>query len=707
MTMTEKLDLMIQPRSIAILGCSENNIGGRVLQNMLKSPVWKGQIYPINLKKESIHGVKCYKKLADIPGEVDCCVVALRSTLIPNALDEMHEKGIYAAVMFASGFSEVGEEGRQLQQVVSRKLKEYGIAACGPNCIGLYNTEKGIYLWGDPYKLENRPGGIGVVAHSGAVSIVLSNSGRDIGYSKVISCGNEAGVAVHEYMRYLVDDAQTEMIVCFLETIRNPDGFMEAAQYALSKNKPVIALRVGRSETGQKTAAAHSGALATPTAVMDAFFEKCGVVTVESIDELLEACELLLKLKNNLPQAPTLGMTAISGGLLSLASDMAADEKVSFATIAPKTTEELRKVLPEFSTPHNPLDVSIALFDPAAYQECIRILAKDPAVGMVLVCQECESALLEDQDYIYWDIVKALRDVAADLGKPMAVFSPFMGGLHPSLKAILDEGGVPLTQGAQATMRAVKILYEYQSYRQRLTRQAGGAAKSGSKTQVEFGTLTSLGEGESKKLLKAYDIPVAGDALVQSAEQAVAAAEEMGYPVVMKIDSPDIQHKTEAKVVRLNVTNSDQVRTVYGELMANAAAYDAKARINGVSVQEMVVGGTEVILGMKNDPAFGPSIMVGLGGIFVEVFKDFSLRLAPIDMDTAYEMIDELKGKKVLMGARGAAEGDIEALAQTMVKLSDLAVDNADQIGELDINPILVLPKGRGVKAVDALIVKK
>lgn len=707
MEANKKMDMLIRPRSVAIMGCSENNIGGRVLQNLLKSKLFHGPIYPISLKQESILGVKCYKSIADIPGDVDCCVIALRSTLIPNALDEVHAKGTQAVVMFASGFSELGIEGKKLQEVVSAKLKTYGMVSCGPNCIGLYNTEDGIYLWGDPYKLENAPGPVGIVAHSGAVSIVLSNAGRGLGYSKVISCGNEAGTSVAEYIRYLADDSQTKVIACFLETVRDPKGFQEAAKYALSKNKPILALRVGRSETGKKTAAAHSGALASSSAVTDAYFHKCGVMTVKSIDELLEACELLMKLKGHLPQSEKIGMTAISGGLLSLSSDTADDEHLQLATISQSTHEKLAKVLPIFSTPHNPLDVSIALFDPPAYQECIRIMADDPDIGMILVCQECERALLEDQDYIYWDIVKAIAELAPTLSKPLAVFSPLHGGVHPSMKKILDDAGIPLLQGLQETMRAVAILMEYTRTQKAMAAKVADCCCCTPKKLAQFHDGSSLSESEGKELLNAYGIHTAKEGIVNSAETAVKLAGNIGYPVVMKVDSPDIRHKTEAKVVKLSVSSDEEVRRTYIELLANAKNYDPSARINGISIQEMIVGGTEIILGMKNDANFGPSIMVGLGGIFVEMFKDISLRLAPVGRDTALEMIGELKGSKILMGARGRAKADINALADAIVRFSHLAIDNKAVIGEMDINPLIVLDEGKGVRAVDALVVHR
>jgi len=701
----KNIKYLLKPGSIALLGCSEKNLVGRTMFNLQKHG-YKGKIYPVHLRNEFVFGVKCYRSLADIPEQVDACVVGLRSTLVPDVIEEMNENGVKAAVIFASGFAEIGAEGRVLQQQVSEKLAKYGIAACGPNCVGLMNTHENVTLYSVATDLTGLRGPIGIVSHSGSICIAFTSAARGSGFSQVVSCGNEAGLTVSDYMRAMIEDENTEVVIGFLETIRDPEGLKEVAKLSVEKNKPIIILKVGKSEVGQQTAAAHSGALASSSNVTDAFFKQNNILQAKSFDELNEACELLLKLKNQpVPESSRVAMTAISGGQLGFCSDVAYEEGVAFGKIAERTVRRISAALPDFATAKNPLDVTTALFDTDAYKECVRALADDEDVGMVLVCQDAEEHMCADEVALYRHIIQALCEARGEINKPMTVFSPLSAGLVREFSEMLGAAGVPLLQGAHESMHAVKLYFEWMDIR----RKAGvSAPKDGhQKVDFDFGENKSLSERESKKLLAAYSIDVAGDVLVEDADAAVRAAGEVGYPVALKVDSPDILHKTEARVIKLNLETPDQVRAAYVEIMENARAYNPEARLNGVSVQEMVPKGVEIMLGVKNDPNFGPSVMVGVGGIFVEIFKDYSLRLAPVDIDTAYEMVHSLKGKKLLYGARGAAPADVDALADVLVRLSRLAYDHREVIEELDINPLIVLEKGRGVKAVDALVVQK
>ncbi len=705
MDTSKNIKYLLNPRSIALLGCSEKNVAGTTLLN-LQHNKYAGKLYPVHPKNETVFGVKCYKSLADIPDEVDACVVGLRSTLVPGAIEEMHAKGVKGAVIFASGFAEIGAEGRALEKQVAEKLAEYGIAACGPNCLGLINVHTGVTLYSAPCDLSNVEGPIGIVSHSGSICIAFMSAARGAGFSYIVSCGNEAGLSVPDYFRAMVEDDKTQVIVGFLEAIRDPEGLKEVAKLAVEKNKPIILLKVGKSEVAQKTAAAHSGALASPSNVTDAFFKQNHILQAKSFDEINEACELLLRLKDQpMPKAFKVGMTAISGGQLGFCSDVAFEEGVEFGNISEKTVSRISNALPDFATAKNPLDVTTALFDTDAYKECVRALAGDDDIGMILACQDSEQNMCADEIAIYRHIVQALCEVRGEIQKPMTVFSPLSAGLVKEFSKTFAAAGIPLLQGAHESMHAVKLYFEWMQTRQ--SAQLAAAKDGHKKVALAFGSNKSLSERESKKFLSAYGIDVAKDVLVNDADAAVKAAEDMGYPVVLKIDSPDILHKTEARVVKLSLQSSDQVRAAYKEIMENARAYDPKARINGVSVQEMVPAGVEMMLGVKRDPTFGPAVMVGIGGIFVEVFKDYALRLAPLDKETAYEMIHALKGKKLLYGARGTAPADVDALAEALVRLGYLAYDHADEIQEMDINPLIVLEKGKGVKAVDALVVQK
>lgn len=695
----------MNPRSIALLGCSETNIAGTVLKN-LQDAGYSGEIYPVHPKHKAVHGVKCYQTLADIPREVDVCVVGLRSSLVLSTVEEMHQKGVKGAVFFASGFAETGEAGRELEKQLKNKLAEYGIAACGPNCLGLINTHTNAIMYSAACDLSTVRGHIGLVSHSGSICIAMSSAARGPGFSYLISCGNEAGLTVADYFRAMLDDEHTEILAGFLETIRDPEGLAEVAKLALERNKPIVILKVGKSEVAQQTAAAHSGALASSSNVTDAFFRKHHIIQVNNFDELHEFSVLWMHLKEQVPPAvQTVALTAISGGQLGFCSDIAAEEGVSFGQIGEQTIARIASALPDFATPKNPLDVTTALFDTDDYKECVRALAADENIGLIAVCQDSEAKMCDEEIKLYSHIIDALAEVREEINKPMVVFSPLSVGLVPAFVQRLSQAGIPLLQGANASMHAVKAYLEWIDFR---SKKAVETPCRPAKISLQFSNKgKSLSERESKELLAAYGIPVAGDQLVTSVDEAVNAADKMGYPVVLKVDSPDILHKTEAGIVRLNLGNADEVRTAYTEILERAKNYNPAARINGVSVQEMVDKGVEMMLGVKNDPTFGPTVMVGVGGIFVEVFKDYALRLAPVDTQTALEMINSLKGKKLLYGARGAEPCDVDALADALVKLSYMAYDHANEIQEIDVNPLIVLPGHRGAKAVDGLVVQK
>ncbi len=702
----KNIQSLLNPKSIAYLGCSEKNVTGKMLLH-LKEAGYTGDIYAVHPKKEPVFGTTCYGTLAEIPGEVEACVVGLRSSLVLEIVEQMHCKGVKAAVFLASGFAETGVEGRELERQLKEKLREYGIAACGPNCLGFINSHKNVYMYNASCDMSKVRGRVGLISHSGSICVALSSAARGAGFSYLISCGNEAGLTVADYFHAMLDDENTDVLAGFLETIRNPAELAEVARLAMERGKPVVILKVGKSEIARQTAAAHSGALASASDVTDAFFRQNNILQVNNIDELSEFCELWVRLKNQAPPAvQKIALTAISGGQLGFCSDIAAEEGVAFGRIAQKTVQRIADALPAFATAKNPLDVTTAMFDTDQYKECVRALAADDDIGMVMVCQDSEEQLCAEEAELYGHIINALAEVREEINKPMVVFSPLSNGLVSDYTKRLDKAGIPLLQGANASMRAVRLYLEWGAMRAKAGAKLSAPAAF-TRKEFSFGPNKSLSEREGKKLLAAYGIPVAADTLAQTEEEAVKAADAMGYPVVLKVDSPDILHKTEAGIVRLGLCDANEVREAFRAVMANAAAYDANARNGGVSVQEMVQKGVEVMLGVKNDATFGPSVIVGIGGIFVEVFKDYALRLAPVDIETAKEMIDSLKGAKLLYGARGAAPADVDALADVLVKLSRLAADHAGVIQELDINPLIVLPQGKGAKAVDALVVQK
>ncbi|WP_317855206.1 acetate--CoA ligase family protein [Chakrabartyella piscis] len=702
----DNMQYLLNPKSIAILGCSEHNPGGLTLQNLIDFE-FQGGLYPVHPKKTSILGLEAYPSLTAIPYDVECCVISLRSTLILPTIEEMKAKGVKAAVIFASGFSETGAEGIALEKEVARSLEENGIACCGANCLGLINMQTGIPLYSAPLDNVHTAGPIGMVAHSGSACIAMSSAGRGTGYSYLISCGNEAGLGVEDYFEYMLDDCGTQVLAGYLEAVRNPEAMAKVAAMSVEKKKPIVVFKTGRSEIGQKTAAAHSGALASSTAVIDAYFAKNGMLTVNSFDELAETCELLSKLREVELTTNKIACTAISGGQLGFTCDVAAEIGVSFGEINEGTKERIRAVLPDFATAANPLDVTTALFDTDAYKECIRALADDPEVGLILVCQDAEAAMAKAESALYCTVAKAIAEVQTEISKPVVVFSPISAGFDANFAQVLKDGNIPLLQGAHESLKAIKLLVDWSNIQKAAKADGEEIPTSGVSPVVFADGVTSMSEGESKAVFTKYGLSVAQDELVQTKEEAIQAAEKMGYPVVLKVDSPDILHKTEAGIVALDIANKEAVAEAYDLIMNRAKAYKADAKITGISVQEMVDKGVEMLVGAKNDPHYGATIMVGIGGIFVEIFKDFSLSLAPVSKTEALAMIDRLKGAKLLYGARGAKVADVDALADFLCKFSVMAAENADTIGEMDINPVIVLEQGKGVKAVDGLIVKK
>lgn len=698
----ENMKYLFHPKSVAILGCGEGNIGGYTLENLVRAG-FTGAIYPVNAKRDEVYGIKCYKSLLDIPGEVDCCVVALRASLVATMLDQMHEKGVKACMIYSSGFGEVGGEGKQLEEELKAKLKEYGIAACGPNCLGLVNLNENIPIYFGKWTIEDFAGEVGLIGHSGSVNIALFSSGRGFGYSYIIACGNEAGISIPEYIEYLADDDHTKIIALYMEAVRDPKALAAAARYAAHRGKPVVALRTGRSEKSQAAAKAHSGALATPVALKNAFFKRAGIIMCDSFDEMNETIAMFLQINGQLPTTDKIGLLAISGGELGYSCDVANKYGVQIAQVSDETKAALKAVLPAFANATNPLDVTSALYDPEAMKSCMRALAADPEIGMIVVCHDCERRLGKIQLELYITIVKALAEVQSELPKPTVMFSPVSFGLNAECEELLRPVHIPLLAGDPA-LRAVRALMEWKEIR---AHAAEEQKQTLPEKKYDFSGKKTLTEREGYDLLSRYGIRTAKTKLATSAEDAAYLADIIGYPVVMKIDSPDILHKTDAHCVKVGVRSAEEAEKVYEQIIANAKTYKPDAVINGVMIQEMVEGGVECIIGVKDNGSFGMSVLLGTGGIFVEIFKDVALRLAPVTMQEAHEMIESLKGRALLHGARGAAPADVDALADAIVKVSQLAASCADSISEMDINPLLVLPEGKGVCAVDALVVCK
>jgi acetyltransferase len=707
------LTYFFSPRSIAIIGASANFdvISGKPLRFLIYHG-YRGDIYPVNPKYEELVGLRCYKSILDVPGPVDLALVAVNYRLVLPSLRDCARKGVRFATVFGSGFAESGEEGRALQAEMSRLVEETGLRICGPNCQGSVNLrEKAI--GGFSASLGVKPllvGPIGYVTQSGALGYSIFSLAQEsgVGFTFIASTGNEVDLHTLDFMEYILEDSDTRMVISYLEGIKDGRQFARIGDRALDLGKPLVVLKVGRSEVGQKAASSHTASLTGSDAVCDAFFRQKGIIRVDDIESMIDVAALMQRIPA-LPAGKRLGIITTSGGGGILAADEAIAMGLSIPELDPATRKAIEKVIPAYGSSLNPVDVTAQVINEAGdFIKVLEIMLGNPAIdGLVIVITQIAGA---PGRQMARDIVRMSRETA----KPLTVAWTTSDRLVGDNVGVLREGGVQIYRSPVRAVRALGALMKYGDFRaKRLSRSRSteGASISLASREKALSLLAaaekSLTEAQGKSLLSLFGIEVTKEDVATSEEEALRIAERIGYPVALKIDSPDILHKTEAGAIRLGVPDAGELGRAYHEVLGNARSHAPAARIGGVLVQEMVSGGTEVIVGMKNDPQFGPTVMFGLGGIFVEIMKDVSLRVAPLSVEDALEMIREIRGYRILTGARGRPVADVRAVADTIAKVSHLALELEDEITELDINPLLVLPEGRGVRVADALIIKK
>ncbi|MCP4606987.1 MAG: acetate--CoA ligase family protein [Proteobacteria bacterium] len=709
----KNLKYFLSPRSIAVIGASGNfdSISGKPI-HFLREHGYEGEVYPINPKYDELKGYKCYKSVLEVPGEIDLALVAINFKLVLPMLEQCVKKGVKFASIFASGFAESGEEGRVMQQKIADLAKESGMGICGPNCQGSVSLRDRA-IGGFSASLGVKPlkaGPIGYVTQSGALGYSIFSLAQEsnVGFSYVASTGNEVDLHTLDFLEFMLEDEETKMAIAYLEGIKNGKQFIRLANRGLELNKPIVALKVGRSEVGQKAASSHTASLTGSDAVCDAFFRQKAIIRAGDIQDMIDAAALMQCIPA-LPKGKGLGIITTSGGGGILVADVASDLGLDIPELGEKTTEYIEKYIPAYGSALNPVDVTAQVINEAEdFQNVLSAIVEHPDIdALVIVITQITG---DSGRQMAEDIVKMSKKTQ----KPISVAWTTGDVLVGDQLKILSDGGVKYYKSPARATNAMGALMNYGAARDELVSRMKSVASLSKGTKNKDAAIAKLNEAnksltehQGKELLALYDIPITQEDVATSEEQAIEIVGKVGYPVALKIDSPDIQHKTEAGGLKLNITNKEQLVAAYNEVLKNAAKYDPKAKINGVLVQEMVKGGTEVIVGVNNDPQFGPTIMFGLGGIFVEILKDVSLRVAPIAREDAMDMIKEIKGYKVLAGARGRTKADIDAIADVLVKVSQMAVELEDQVAELDINPLLALPEGQGVRVADALIIKK
>jgi acetyltransferase len=700
----ENLYKIFYPKSVAVVGTNKvkGTVPGDIFLNILQTE-FQGIIYPVSPGERSISGVKTYKYVVDIPDEVDLAVIVFPSSVCNLALEQCGQKGIRSVIIISAGFREVGKKGIEKEKELTEIAEKYGISFIGPNCLGVINTDPVSRLNASFARSFPAEGSIAFLSQSGALCTAVLDYARakNIGFSKFVSFGNKADISEIELLYYLRDDPKTKVILLYLEEITAGRKLMEVAKEVIeTSHKPVLILKSGRTEEGASAAASHTGSLAGKDEICDAAFMQAGIIRCSNIEEMFNIA--IAFVYQPFPKSNRIAIVTNAGGPGVLTTDAAVKEGLQLARFSENTTLQLKRSLPTTANINNPVDV---IGDARAdrYGAAISAVLKDANVDGIFVILTPQS--MTDIESIAIEVSRS----AANSVKP--VYTSFMGqaDVAEGIK-ILEYNNIPHYILPESMCKPFKTVCDFKSY---VSDQAAAPVFSKPQVNVKGKMLAEkaalkrnryLNEIESTDLLKAYNLPVTKKRIADSAEKAATIAAETGFPVVMKILSHDIIHKSDLGGVILNITSAEEAGSAFSQIIDNVHKKMPDVKIEGVQVTRQIQNGLEVILGIKKDPSFGPVIMFGLGGIFVEIFRDISFRIAPVDKQTAYEMIKEIKSSGLLTGIRGTIPRDMEAVAGAIVKLSSLAID-CPFIRELDINPLIVLEKGAGCFIADTKII--
>lgn len=699
----KNIEKILRPESVAVIGASSktNSVGFAVFSNIMKSG-FQGIVYPVNPKAKSVLSVRTYPSVTAIDDTVDLAVIITPRESVPAVLEECGKKGIHGAVIITAGFKEIGGEGIELQKKVIDMAKKYDISLVGPNCLGVINASPSVSLNASFAGTIPKTGNVAFISQSGAVGVAALDYAQkeDFGFSKFVSIGNKADLNECDILEFLKDDAETKVILMYVEDLEDPKRFLELAQDITTQyGKPIIAIKSGRSAEGQKAASSHTGALSGSDEMYDSLFMQAGVVRVNTLEQLFE---LAVAFANQpLPKTNQIAIITNAGGPGIMTTDACVRYNLQLAQFSESTEKELKEKLPITANIHNPVDV---IGDAGAdrYEAALHAVLKDEGVGGVIVI--CTPQLMTKLEDVAQTVVTATKNYAKPV---MCCFMSLTG--TEKLDKIFDEANIPNYAFPESCARALGMLALYSRWVRRpkteikvfkdVDKQKAAAIIKKAQNEKRI-FLTEL---EAYEVLEAYKFPVPVRREVKNYDEASKAANEIGYPVVLKIISPDILHKVDAGGVRINIKNEEELKANYEGLLSDVKAKKPDARIIGVNVVEHISGGVETILGMNRDKLFGPLLMFGLGGIYVEVFKDVTFRIAPIRELGAHRMIEQVKGYKILKGARGKPECDIDFVAECIERLSQLVMDFPD-IAELDVNPLKIFAKGNRAKIVDARI---
>jgi len=699
------LSSLLDPRSIAIVGASPKSGWPARLWANLQHVRYPGKVYPVNPNYETMWGVKCHASMDELPEVVDHAIIIIPADRVVELLRQSRRTPFRSATIYSGGFGEGGDpEGLQRKEFLQAYARERGVRFCGPNCMGLVSTRSRAMLYPDQRMADIREGGLAIVSQSGGLlgSLVRAAQSWGIGLSYLVTSGNEVDAELSDYLHHFLQDERTKVVGAFIEGVRDGKKFTAVAQEALRLRKPIIALKVGRSAKGGAAAMAHTGALAGNDRVFDAVCLENGIVRVRNLDELLNSAELFLNL-NHLPSGRKTAYVTFSGGLKGLLSDLAQDAEVEMSQLKPETEAELNKLLGVGSSVGNPLDTGWGgLSSQETYLKCVHLLLDDPGVDLLALQEELPQTNLRPDKQ---SNLRALAEIAKNSPKPLAVYSMTTQSINDYGLEFKQSCRLPFLQGAENMVQTMKGLAMFgeavQAHRQEKTRFTPRPLSA--RVREKLAAKKVLSEWEAYEVMSECGLPLSKAVLALNSPAAIPAAEEVGYPVAVKLMVSGVTHKSELGGVKLNLSTKEEVERACKEIEIAFHARNPGASVGGFLVQEMVRGGVETIIGVQIDPQFGPVVMFGLGGTAVEIYQDVTLRLAPVDFDEAARMIRSIKGYPLLAGFRGAPPVDEQSLCRAIVAVSQLAAAGRDLIQSIDVNPFICLPQGG--KAVDAVIV--
>jgi len=696
---------LFAPRSVAVIGASADpgSISGEPVKH-LQTKGFAGAIYPINPRRAEIAGLRCYPDLDSVPAIPDLVVVAIAACGVPEAMRAIGSKGCPFAIVLSSGFAESGEAGARMQEEIAGAARAAGVCLIGPNCQGLMNVSDDVHIgFGAPYALRYRKGSLSMTSQSGAFgnSLLMQAEAQGIGFRHYISTGNEAATTTLDLLEFFLDDPGTSAVAGYIEGLADARRLLDVGHRALERGKPLMLWKAGNSAAGARAAATHTANLSGTPALYRAAFRQAGILEIGDAADLVDYTKAFRA--GRLPAGNRVAVLTISGGAGIVMADECARIGLELPEFAPATAAELRRLLPPFASVGNPADVTAAVLgDPQMFHGVLRAAAADPNVDLIAL------PLAAVTGRFAASLAREIAALATQTGIPTLVAWNGPPDTTAEGYRVLDEAGVPRYESPVRCARGCGALWQHAQARRRL-RTGSAAGEATAPPHAELASLLDgasglLAEHRAKRILAAAGIAVTRERLATSPAEAARHAREIGFPVVLKVQSPDVPHKTEAGGVRVGLADGHAVQAAFTEILASAARHRPDARIDGVLVQEQVQDGVEMIIGINRDPAFGPAIVLGLGGVFAEVLADVSVRLAPLGADDCRDMIRELRGAPLLHGARGRPHADVDALADALARLSGLALGAGHAIEELDVNPLFVLPRGRGVRAGDALV---